>query len=100
LVFRVLEIEVIVNVVQDNRVVTGIEDRTLSLDSEGALELIVAHHIGQIEKDVAFNPLIVAEFIIRPCGIIHELSNCGLHGLENLFIGSWYFTGYDLNITP
>ena len=49
LIFHVPEIEVIVYIIQDDRVVTGIKDRTLSLDGEGALKLIVAYHFGQVE---------------------------------------------------
>jgi hypothetical protein len=98
LVLNVPEPEVVVDEVEDCRIVSCVIYRPTKLDRYCAVEFIGRNLVVYINKDIAVDPFSVAENAVGPDGVVHELEDISLHVLKYLPVGSLDLLGRDLDI--
>jgi hypothetical protein len=98
--FHIPEMDVIVHKIQGHGAVIGIEYRSPRLHGHCPFELIGRNLFGNIDHQIAFDPLLHGIDVVGPYPVVHEFINGILHGLEHLLVGTLNLLTDYLHIAP
>jgi hypothetical protein len=97
---HIFEVNVVIDVIKQNRIIRCIEYGSPYLDLKRSFEFIRAYQFLDIDQHAALNPFVIRKFITRPCPAIDKFIKGALQGLKYLAVGSLNLLAANLHAAP